>query len=382
MMPEHYITIPAPLQICLDDVGWFNGEDDRPNGGSARTAMPRRHCAADYAAIEALGSRLGMRINCGFVLGEWDPDNRLRTVPHLSRFGGNWDNAAYLDHAEAWRCADVIRRSKHIDIAVHGLLHNHYRDGFPYSNTDYYYRDGGVLTLADEDEIRARLEGFFSLLRHYRIDRPVNSFIPPNFVYGWGGRLARILEEFGIRYISTPFRDDDMEMPAGVPKPHRIGLDGDTVLLDRNFSVISWKETASDPRTLPHAQGIFGAHWPNLLHPDPARHEEVVSLWEAYFRSCAARFGTVLSRDMEFCAAQTFAHLLARQTWADNTLTIDLSPLADIPRGGWKKPFVISTRSPLSRCSGGAVVRVEKMGDFTNYEIVPQSAEIQAECGF
>ena len=115
------IMIPEPLQICMDDVGWHNGSDDRPNGGSARTAMPRRHCAEDYAAVEKLGEKLRMRINCGFVLGEWDPDNRLRGVPHATKYGSRWDNAAFLDRDETERCAALLRSSAWIDIAVHGL---------------------------------------------------------------------------------------------------------------------------------------------------------------------------------------------------------------------------------------------------------------------
>jgi len=374
-MRNDHITIPAPLQICLDDVGWFNGEDDRKNGGSARTAMPRKHCAEDYAAIEELGRQLGMRINCGFVAGEWDPDNRLRPVPHLSKFGESWDNAAYLDRTEAARCAAVIRDSAYIDIAVHGLLHNHYRTGFPYSNTDYYYRDDGRLTMAEEAEIRARLDGFFSILRYWGIDKPVNSFIPPNFVYGWGGGLARILADYGIRYLSTPFADSDMEMPAGMPKPDSVGCDGALVILDRNFSRISWKEAASDPRTLPHAKGIFGAHWPNLLHPDPARRGEVIGNWVSYFRRCAENFGTVLSRDMAFCAAQTLVHKLALCRWEEDCLTVDLTPILALP--GEKPSFTVSARRPLSRCEGGTVRRTCEMAEFSNYEMDPEDTVIR-----
>lgn len=369
------IVIPAPLQICLDDVGWFNGADDRENGGSARTAMPRRHCAEDYAAIEELGRRLDMRINCGFVLGEWDPDNRLHAVPHLSKFGDSWDNAAYLDPAEAQRCAAVVRDATHIDIAVHGLLHNHYRTGFPYSNTDYYYRDDGVLTLAEEGEIRARLDGFFSILRHYGIDKTVNSFIPPNFVYGWGGGLGRILADYGIRYVSTPFRDTDMEMPAGIPKPEHVGFDGPLTVIDRNFSRIPWREVGSDPCTLPDAQGIFGAHWPNLLHSDPARHGEVIDRWEAYFRRCGAVFGTVLSRDMAFCAAQTLARKYARCTSDGEALVIDLTALPACVGDAIR--FTVSAKTPLSRCVGGTLRHTGDMVNFANYEITADAPVIR-----
>ena len=33
------IIIPKSLQIVMDDVGWFNGNDDRKRGGSAREML-------------------------------------------------------------------------------------------------------------------------------------------------------------------------------------------------------------------------------------------------------------------------------------------------------------------------------------------------------
>jgi hypothetical protein len=77
-------VIPNALQIVIDDLGWMNSKDDRENKGPSRTAMPRNHVAEDYAAINALGKALGMRINCAFVIGEWDPDNRLKKLPNFS----------------------------------------------------------------------------------------------------------------------------------------------------------------------------------------------------------------------------------------------------------------------------------------------------------
>ena len=54
--------IPRPLQIVVDDVGWFNGKDDREDGGPSRTGMPRRHVAEDILAINRLGKALNMNI--------------------------------------------------------------------------------------------------------------------------------------------------------------------------------------------------------------------------------------------------------------------------------------------------------------------------------
>ena len=133
-------TIPNPVQIILDELGWFCGSDDRPIGGASRTAMPRCHVAEDYEVVNYIGEQVGMKINCAFILGEWDPDNRLRAIPHLSRFGDKWDNASHLDMERAKRCAQVINNSPYIDFCLHGLNHGYYMDGVDnWDTSDYFY---------------------------------------------------------------------------------------------------------------------------------------------------------------------------------------------------------------------------------------------------
>ncbi len=39
--------IPRPLQVVMDDVGWFNGKDDREIGGPSRSGINRFHWLED-----------------------------------------------------------------------------------------------------------------------------------------------------------------------------------------------------------------------------------------------------------------------------------------------------------------------------------------------
>ena len=363
------IIIPESLQITLDDVGWFSGADDRKNGGSARTAMPRRHCAADYAAINALGKRLDMRINCAFVIGDWDPDNRLKRIPYLSKFGDNWNNAAYLGKEEMQAVADTVRSSPFIDIAVHGLEHNYFHPDHAYTNTDYYYHIGEKHVLIPENEIRARLDAFFDLLDHYRIGKTVNSFIPPNFDYIWGS-MTHILSDYGIRYVSTVFTYPDLQTPDGFVKPQLAGVEGSGIItLNRNVNRISWREVGSDLDELPTFGGIFGCHWPNLLHEDPARNPETVENWVRYFTRCADTYGIILSKDIAFAATQTLFYEYAAVTYENGRMTVDISgvPMA-VDRG---EQFYISARHPIDAYTGCRLHIHEKRGDFINYAVTP-----------
>ncbi len=371
------IIIPQSLQITLDDVGWFNGADDRPNGGSARTAMPRRHCPQDYAAINELGRRLDMRINCGFVLGEWDPDNRLRRIRHLSKFGDDWNNAAYLDQEEMQTVADTVRSSPYIDIAVHGLLHNYYHPDHAYSNTDYYYHIGEKHILTPEEEIRARLDAFFDILDHYRIGKMPNSFIPPNFDYVWGS-MTHILADYGIRYVSTVFTYPDLQIPNGFVKPQNIGVEGHGIItLNRNINRISWREVGSDLDDIPPLAGIFGCHWPNLLHTDPDRNGDTVDNWVRYFTRCADTFGIILSKDIAFAAAQTLFCEYAEVSYENGRMTVDIS---HVPKtDGCPARVYISARHEIRSHSGCQLEVHEQKNGFINYAVTPHASVMTFE---
>ena len=361
------IIIPSSLQITMDDVGWFNGEDDRKNGGSARTAMTRRHCAEDYAAINELGKRLNMRINCAFILGEWDPDNRLRGVKHLSKYGDAWNNSAYLGKAEMQAVTDTVNASPYIDIAVHGLLHNYYNPKTPYSNSDYYYSIDGVTYMSPEDEIRARLNAFFDILEYYKVNKTVNSFIPPSFKYIWGS-MAHILADYGIKYVSTLF--ESMAVPSGVTKPISVGIEGEGIItLDRNNNIIPWYEISTNPDTLPVTEGIFGCHWPNILHVDKTRHSEIIDNWVRYFERCSNVYGIILSRDIAFAATQSIFRKYTSVNYENGIMTADISQVPGIQGCGEK--FYISSHSEIKSYSGCEIKVYERKNGFINYEVTP-----------
>ena len=372
------IIIPESLQITMDDVGWFNGADDREYGGSAHTGMPRRHCAEDYAAINELGRRLDMKINCAFIVGEWDDDNRLGKIKYLSKYGDNWNNAAYLGRDEMKAVADTINASPYIDIAVHGLLHNYYKPGVPYNNSDYFYVLDDKSYMAPESEVRARLDTFFDMLDHHGINKSINSFIPPTFRYIWD-TISRILCEYGIRYVSTVFAPASMTMPEGMRRPVSAGVENGIITICRNNNPISWREVSSDLDGFEPLKGIFGCHWPNVLHIDPSRHGEVVDNWVRYFKRCADTYGIILSRDIAFAAVQTLFREYAVVSYADGAMTVDISKVPIVP--GCERKFCISSRGEITSHSGCELSLYERRDGFVNYEVVPCAETMVFACG-
>ena len=293
--------IPRPLQVIMDDVGWFNGKDDREIGGPSRTGIYRYHCLEDYKAIEQFGKNLNQKINCAFVLGEWDLENELpRQIPHFSHFGGGWDNAKFRIPREMDEIAEFVSSAEHIDVALHGLYHGYYMPGTDnHDCSDYYYRINKQLIMVPEDEIRRRIETFLELMHKHGIRKTVNSFVPPSGAYRTF-ELSRILREYGILYVTTPFAGMTPKAPDDTTF-----VENDIITSNRyEFKNLKWDDVAPNFDRVETPHGILGTHWPNILNMDPKKNLETVEKTKGFFERSAEMFGMVLSRDVGFCSTQ------------------------------------------------------------------------------
>lgn len=363
------IIIPEALQIVIDDLGWVNGKDDRENGGSSRTGMPRKHCYLDYEAIEMLGRELDQQIFCAFVVGEWDPDNRLAKFERLSKYGKEWNNKAYLDQAEMARVAEVVRNSKYIDLALHGVYHGYYADFVDNTDlSDYYYSEKKVRKMVDESEIRARLDAFFSILDYYGIKKQVTAFVPPSGAYRYN-ELSYILADYGIKYVSTPFRFMNCE---SCEKPEYIDIeDSGVITFQREKDLTKWDSCTVDFDNMPTRCDTFGSHWPNFLDADPAKNVERVSAAVRYFKRCSENIGCVLSKNARFAASQALYFKYAKTNTQDGVTYIDIS---DVPRHkNADVEFYVNAESPLSEWQGCDVEEYCKKKGFVTYKITPKA---------
>ncbi|MBR5314214.1 MAG: hypothetical protein IKU45_02230 [Clostridia bacterium] len=358
------IVIPEALQIVIDDLGWFCGDDDRKSGGSSRSGMPRRHNHLDYECIDTLGRAIGQKIFCAFVVGEWDADNRLKNVPHLSKYGKNWDNAKYLDQNEMQKVVDAVNNAEYIDLALHGVAHGYYMDGVDNHDTsDYYYNIKKVRYMVDESEIRNRLDHFFGLLDYYKINKKVSGMVPPSGAYRVD-ELSYILRDYGIKYTSTPFRFLKKEECDYI----YIEQSG-VIAIDRPHDALEWNEYNADYDSLPERCGHYGAHWPNFLHIDPEKNMEIVDRAIEYFKRCAENIGCVISKDMRFAITQSFYYKFAQTNEVDGGIEINL---AKVPvHSEINDVFYVNSAQPIREYRGCEIKEYARKKDFITYEIKP-----------
>lgn len=360
------IIIPRPLHIVLDDMGWMSGKDDRANGGPSRLGINRKPCYKDYLAVNQLGKRISMKITCAFVLGEWDPDNRLGAIKNLSKYR-IWDNATYLDREELLKCVDAVNGSEYIDLAVHGLLHGYYAQDIDNTDeSDFYYRKNEKLFMIPEAEVRERLDSYFDLLKFYRINKKVNTFVPPSFSYRFN-ELSSVLKDYGIEYVSTIFSNMETDEKQKIAAVEQNGI----INIDRNINDIEWDMFDSDLSVLPtDTNGILGLHWPNLLHSDRDKSGEVINRAAEFFLRCSENFGTILSRDIEFCANQSLFYRFAKIEQRENETVIDTGAL------DMNKTYYISSKEPINSVSGADISVFEQKQNFTTYALTPKTEKI------
>ncbi len=363
------IVIPRPLQIVIDDLGWFCGDDDREFGGASRTGMMRRHGYKDYKAINDLGQALGQKILCAFCLDEWDIDNRMKDMPTVSKYGKEWDNARFIDVEEAKKCVEVINDSPYIDFGLHGMGHGYYsEDNISKDRSDYYIiTKDKKLVMNDDEYIRKIIKRFFEMMELHGIKKEVTGFVPPSGAYRYK-ELSRLLAEFGIKYVSTPMRFMKCE---DCEKPTDIAFENGIITTERERDLFEWNSHSNDFSDAEIKIDTFGAHWPNFLHFDPDRNGEVVKSAIKYFYRCAEDQRTVIAEDMRFTSTQTAYWKYAEVSENENGETvIDLSK---VPKHeNYNNYFCINSRFPIT-CEGGKLTEYAGRKGFITYKIEPES---------
>jgi len=311
-----------PLQIVLDDVGWWRGRDDHERSGPYRTGIARNHVPVDYEAIASLGRRLNMRPQAAMVLCEWDRDDLLREVPSSTWMGRDWTNrqwvGPWLDEA-----ADIMRKyADHFEICLHGLGHEYWTDGVM-SRAEWHDKQG---RMRPADDVRRHLDYCVRILERNGLGGMPASFVPCAFLHRFGAGekgFASIAGEYGIRYISTPFATMHADRPT---EEAMFGIDEGLMTADRGRCSIPWHALDASPDD-EIAGPILGLHWPNVLHEDPARNEEVVERWVAFLEKLNRSPDRMPARNTRECWTQLAYRVCTEMKSSEDGLEMDFARL-------------------------------------------------------
>jgi len=293
------LSIPFPLLVTIDDVGWWLGQDGSADGQPFRTGMSRNHVPEDYTAVIALGKALNMKIPAGFILCEWDDGGLLRDLPSATWMGENWINP-FPDSEIKEKTAEIIRQgNRYLEVAIHGLGHEFWDKG-RMQRSEFHDQQG---RMRSETVVRKHLEYFFRLMELLSLAEAPRLFIPPalNHCFGAGEEgFQAIARSFGIKYVTLVFSRARCCIP---PQFEGIGWEEEIMLLDRGISDTKWNQVAQEA-TFTFKYPILPLHWANILHPDPSRNMEVIQNWISFLQTQVKEKKRVFSSDIASCVTQ------------------------------------------------------------------------------
>lgn len=383
---KRLVCIPLAYQIVVDDVGWFNGWDDRCSDGPSRTGMPRKHVAEDYIALNELGKKINMKINCPLVLGEWDKGNLLRGMKHATNDEKGWDMASQIDMDIAEKCFEAAENSEYIEYAYHGVMHGYWTDGRHVADKEFYIpADDGCKTRysdnlipVSEEYFESHLETFFKIYESWGFKKKIRSFTSPGGVHGSVNdnlKFADILRKNNIIYWADMW-NEIREMSCV--------LNG-VIYLNNSREALSipWNAYDVDPAILPdydktlfdgeaaEERTVYPAHWPNFLRYNPMENLEKIDAWAKYFKRQGEVFGVMLSRDIAFAGSQALYCKYTKVTYGENKVILDFSDVDDKNAIGKTDTMYISIRGGLlpKECVGGRISQYETHNCFKTYKI-------------
>lgn len=355
------VTLPKPLLVVVEDVGWWKGQDGSAVNEPFRSGMDRDHCLKDYQAVLLLAKLLQMRIQISMVLCEWDRSNLLRHVPTATWMGKDWQNCnRRRDSLE--EVADFLRDNcDHLEIGLHGVGHEFWKNKRMERSE---FHDSGN-TMRPPSLIHQHLAAFGAIMEENGLGSFPRSFVPPALHYSFGNgdsSFQAILRNYGITCVTTIFSRARRYAP---PVHEEITWESDVLLIERHQAPVPWYVQAAPPGLL-HAGPIVALHWKNLLHSNPCRNEEVIAPWVEFLSSSCAEFNRMAAPDTAACWNQFAYHSLAGIRPVDGGVEIDISK---VPKLSAIFPhFFLKIRDEQNRSwqiNNGNVVSYQRQGSVT-----------------
>ena len=337
-------VIPMPIQVVIDDVGWWSGTDGSKWQEPYRTGINRNHVPADYQAIVELGKALGIRPQAAMVLGEWDKQNILRNVPHSTWMGKNWDNSKWQG---PWleEAADVISQNQDsFEITMHGLGHEWWTDG-EFTRAEWANNDG---IMRPKDDIERHFDAFAEIMKQNNLGDLPGSFVPTAFRHGFGitpgndVSIAELLRNRGFTYINTPFgiMRNKEKVQYGI-----FGVDSGIMTVDReNNDLLPWYEISKKPEGVIEGS-TCGMHWPNLLHEDPERNSEIVEGWVNLLAPYKDKQDTMMAKHSDEFQHQLAHHVCTKMELHGNKIELDFLETDNLPDPIGKNELTIKINS-------------------------------------
>jgi len=250
-----------------EDVGWKRGWSTADTGGPWRGGMPvgRWMVWEDYEVLVYVAEAVKTRLQCLFIMCEFDRSNICAEYPTTTQEGSSWDNSALVSDDDFTIMNYIKDNAAYIEFGLHGVGHEHWDDGV---RTRAEFANGGSPWLWSD--VWGHMECFQRLIDQYGISFP-KSFVAPAHCYYHNPAdpqdTGALMHSWGVKYADHPAT---------------YVTDNGLMVLARIFHV-GWSTPSIAPSTIPSGYYYEGSHWTNYVEIDPADNHRAGDKWIAWF---------------------------------------------------------------------------------------------------
>lgn len=316
------INIPTPLTVGIDDLGWKQGwstdvTDDNDKPWHIDMQQGRMMGLEDYEALVYIGKAVNTRLQCLFIMSEFDRSNICAEYPTTTEQGSKWDNSALVSDDD-FKIMDYVKaNAANMEFALHGVRHEYWKDGAKiraefngYGHKPWPYSD-----------VQGHMECFKRLIDQYGISFP-KSFVPPANGYYYNlsdpkdtGGLAA---SWGVKYAARSGR-----------QLKESGMDNGLLVL-RRYQSIPWKGSQGvAPDDVIEDFYYEGTHWHNYLEKDPARNHEAGDRWIKWFNRIKDRPHRYVPKNTAQLFSQALYLKYTKKQIINNAVNIDNTEMPD-----------------------------------------------------
>lgn len=264
----YQITVPMPLAGGrVDDVGWKRGWSTAETGGPWRVGMPKGRWMVweDYEVLVYIAKAVGMRLQCNFIMCEFDRSNICAEYPTTTWQGSDWDNSELVSD-EDFRIMNYIKdNAAYIEFGFHGVGHEHW-DPVTHERTraEFAKSDGSPWPY---EVLKGHMECFKRLIAQYGISFPKN-YVPTASYYYYNpddpNDNGGLMSSYGVKTCN-----------AG---KNTYITDHGLMVIPRISVGVRWNAIGEAPDEITSACIIVN-HWANMVEKNPADNHTAAEKW-------------------------------------------------------------------------------------------------------
>ncbi len=325
------IEFPRAFAFAVDDLGWDEGRVSLPFGPH-RAGVKRIFDLADYQHIVDVARANGVRVQCLFILSEFDRENVLARYPTTTYMREKWDNKWRITEKHARIMEFVKANAAYMEFGFHGTGHEYWPEPGVQRRAEWY----NLIERKPwpEDELRGHVRAFAEIMAQYGFTKAnghsfPESFVPCAYSYYWNPKgdysLGKLLREAGVKYANTDFGQiQELYPPQGF---HAGDFDHGVHVIHRLNYGNAWNELATLPKVSIDFQytDFAETHWTNWLAADDSLQPCVTAQWIAYYQNVQKTSHRYIAKNTEQLHSQMLYKKHASVTFAPGTVEIDNS---------------------------------------------------------